>query len=142
MRLVRDASGTGGAPKAPDIRGEDEEASAAEQPPTGHIDDFDRLAQQVPDVEATAATTDQELPLLRRSKRIRKPIQRGAPKAPDIRGEDEEASAAEQPPTGHIDDFDRLAQQVPDVEATAATTDQELPLLRRSKRIRKPIQRF
>ncbi|XP_049267571.1 uncharacterized protein LOC119377625, partial [Rhipicephalus sanguineus] len=53
----------------------------------------------------------------------------GAPKAPDIRGEDEEASAAEQPPTGHIDDFDRLAQQVPDVEATAATTDQELPLL-------------
>ncbi|KAH7986263.1 hypothetical protein HPB52_025094 [Rhipicephalus sanguineus] len=66
----------------------------------------------------------------------------GAPKAPDIRGEDEEASAAEQPPTGHIDDFDRLAQQVPDVEATAATTDQELPLLRRSKRIRKPIQRF
>ncbi|KAH7981757.1 hypothetical protein HPB52_001059 [Rhipicephalus sanguineus] len=68
--------------------------------------------------------------------------QNWAPKAPDIRGEDEEASAAEQPPTGRIDDFDRLAQQVPDVEATAATTDQELPLLRRSKRIRKPIKRF
>ncbi|KAH7942739.1 hypothetical protein HPB52_000688 [Rhipicephalus sanguineus] len=61
---------------------------------------------------------------------------------PDIRGEDEELSAAEQPPTGHIDDSDRLAQQVPDVEATAATMDHAQPLLRRSKRIRKPIQRF
>ncbi|KAL1438347.1 hypothetical protein MTO96_048136 [Rhipicephalus appendiculatus] len=57
-------------------------------------------------------------------------------------GAEDEVSAADQPPTGHIDDSARPAQQVPHVDATAESTEEAQPLLRRSTRIRKPVLRF
>ncbi|KAL1486979.1 hypothetical protein MTO96_031135 [Rhipicephalus appendiculatus] len=64
--------------------------------------------------------------------------------APQARhnGAEDEVSAADQPPTGHIDDSVRPAQQVPHVDVTAESTEEAQPLLRRSKRIRKPVLRF
>ncbi|XP_049515228.1 uncharacterized protein LOC125941608 isoform X1 [Dermacentor silvarum] len=64
------------------------------------------------------------------------------PAAPEHRAVDVETTAAEQPPTGHIDEPTRPTQQVPDVDATAETTDPAQTPLRRSTRTRKPIDRF
>lgn len=64
------------------------------------------------------------------------------PAAPEHRAVDVETTAAEQPPTGHIDEPTRPTQQVPDVDATAETTDLAQTPLQRSTRTRKPIERF